>query len=293
MQPTNTTPEILRPTQADYNVLEKFTRHGVLPPGLQYVTRDDIVVCNITQGVTARQVLISLRVLDPSGQVIPHLAQFTPIALTPVVNPVNITGVEGFVLSASVQCPSAQRGDCYVSIVIQRGQGTSDLTLGSVLLAGYVTGFSPLGYPQSQNEDSLNGRGLMRSILPGNPAAGADFQISVPSGAHWIFQAFRAKLTASATVATRVPRLELTDGSGNVFLLVPNNVNNVTASGSQTQDWGNTLYPAFDGTGNEIGMVMPSIRLAPGWQIKTNTAAIQAGDQWTLGVLCVEQFIGN
>ena len=112
----------------------------------------------------------------------------------------------------------APRGQCYVTIDLQRGQGTGDQTLGQVLHAAYPGSTGRTGYPQTPTYSPLTDRGTMRVITVGNPAAGADFSQVVPAGAQWIVRAVRSVLTTSAAVATRQASLRITDAVPNALL---------------------------------------------------------------------------
>lgn len=119
-----------------------------------------------------------------------------------------------------------------------------------------------------------------------NPAAGADWSLTVPAGSEWRVKAVTCKLATNSTAATRVPALSIKDASGNVVLLAPPGTTE-GASNALTFGWGVSCLSATQGS--VVMGAAPEITLPEGFVIGTNTAAIQTGDQWSLINLLIEQ----
>lgn len=121
-----------------------------------------------------------------------------------------------------------------------------------------------------------------------NPAAGADWSITVPAGSIWRVLVIRAVLTASATVATRVPILQVKDAAGNTIFDVPPAAT-LAAGGGANMNWSAGANSIVSNNsrfmqGLPMGMILPE-----GAVISSSTVAIQTGDQWSAINLLVEQ----
>lgn len=122
-------------------------------------------------------------------------------------------------------------------------------------------------------------------VTPGNPAAAADFAVPVPAGQIWTVRSVTATLTASATVANRVPALQLLSPSAAIIARSPSD-GNQTAGQTTIYTWapGAPLSGAPPAT---VTSPIPSVALAPGSSINSITAGLSAGDQWSSIVLDV------
>lgn len=115
----------------------------------------------------------------------------------------------------------------------------------------------------------------------GNPAAGADWA-SAQGATRQLISVF-AQLVTSATVANRLPALQVVDAAAHVVLKLPAAA--VQAAGAtETYVWGVSL--PFSSANNQNLTPLPGgLVVANGWSIQTVTAALQAGDQWSAIVL--------
>src|SRR5215472_15437891 len=170
------------PTAADYRNEVYFRRHWVQPPGMVYVTVDDIFVLKMLNPTATATVNVSIRYLTPQGDVIPQFQQFSNVAPQATPRTLNFRGSEGYVLSATISTPGATAGAVYVQLEVGRGLGSQDITEGQLLIAGYPGSFAALGYPQTQPLPPSSGAGVTRSVTIANPAAGSDWSIVLPTG---------------------------------------------------------------------------------------------------------------
>lgn len=121
-----------------------------------------------------------------------------------------------------------------------------------------------------------------------DPAAGADFTITVPTGVVWKLLAVRAELTSDGNAATRSVVLELADGSNTFF--------DTGAAGTQAASLTYT-YSWAPGVGTDVNAAgvpettsLPSeVWLPEGYTLASVTASKQAGDQWARIVVQVEE----
>lgn len=123
-----------------------------------------------------------------------------------------------------------------------------------------------------------------RVWVPGaQPAAGADWTVTVPAGHVYQVLSVAATLTTSAVVANRVPRLIYSDGVADFLTVPPFAV--VPASTGMRLSW----FPLALGlsTGVAESTSIPEVTLLPGGSLRSSTGLIDPGDQWTAVVLQV------
>lgn len=116
---------------------------------------------------------------------------------------------------------------------------------------------------------------------PGNPSAGADISFAIGTSPR-LFVAMTATLVTSATATNRFPSLVITDSAGHILVEVasPN-----AQAASVTQSWcwmqgGPVISASPTLLPGPFGLVVPAAGL-----VKTVTAGIQVGDQWSLTVI--------
>jgi hypothetical protein len=276
--------------QADYNREVYFRRHMVQPPGMVYVTVDDIFVLKVFNPTTAANVNVSIRYLDPDGNVLPQFQQFLNIPASSTPRSLNFRGSEGYVLSATISTPGASAGAVYVQLEVGRGLGAQDLTEGHLLIGGYPGSFAALGYPQTQPQPPSAGVGVSRSITIANPPPTTNWSITVPAGTTWVINSLHATLATSAVVATRKPDLLVLDGAGNVLMDAGAGAGEAA---SLTYTW--TWAPGLTTAGSialSMTVGLPSgFRLNAGWVIQLSMTSIQAGDQWSNIALSVMETV--
>lgn len=113
-----------------------------------------------------------------------------------------------------------------------------------------------------------------------SPNAGADLNIVVPGGEDWRLIAVKANFTASGVVANRSPSLFFDDGTS-VVGVIPSGVALVAGSittVSFVADLGMGPLPV---TANVACASIPAMVLPSGWHIRTSTALLDVGDQWS------------
>lgn len=130
--------------------------------------------------------------------------------------------------------------------------------------------------------------GVRRIVNVKNPAAGADWSVTVPAGVQWKVIGGAANFTTSATVDSRHPFMIVKwDG---YRLSTAGTVVSIAASSGLTL--GITSDPAVAyaiGVAQEVGLTLPNLYFPDGTTIGTNTASLQAGDQWSSIALWVEE----
>lgn len=133
--------------------------------------------------------------------------------------------------------------------------------------------------------DLLRAR-LSKTVLVSAPAAGADWSIAVPGAVVWQVEAVTAILTTSATVANRLPRLRLGDGSNTFCEIVPQSNQAASIAGRYSYARGLSAGPAV-GAANGQNVALPKLAMLPAWTLTMSTLNIDATDQWSGIVLDV------
>jgi len=282
-----------RPTdvlEPDYNRLTTFRRHRIEPPTTVYVTVDDVFVLKVMNPSATATVNVSMRYLNTDGEVISVFQQFPNLAAVSTPRVLKFRGAEGYLLSATISTPGASAGAVYVQLEVGRGVGSQDVTEGHLLIGGYPGSFAALGYPQTTPQPPNATLGITRSVTITNPAAGANWSITVPAGASWTLTSARATLATSATAANRIPDLQIKDGSGNIVL---DALAGVAQTATLTDVWSwsvGAVTSTVLGATNSVGLP-GGFDLNAGWQIVQVTANLQAGDQWSSIVLGVTETV--
>jgi len=111
-----------------------------------------------------------------------------------------------------------------------------------------------------------------------NPAAGADFLVTVPAGVTWYVIAVNATLVTSATAATRVPQIQIKDSGGH--LLYMESGQSQIASLTGIWSWAPAV-PTSQANNVAVVPLPAELYLQGGATIGTTTPNIQAGDQWS------------
>ena len=252
-------------------------------PSLYPLTGQDFLQVGIAGAVAGATVTVCARTLNQRGVPQRHVRTFTPSSNRTFVGSVVNIG-DGFLLdvSARVTGGSVIDGQVWVVLELVIGQIGEQQKV-TTLAAGYVTPTSPVFGPASQYASSLDTAGAPRSIQVGNPAAGADWSLSVPAGARWDLISASALFTSSVGVATRLPRLIVDDGTNTLFeapAIFPQ-----AASLAITQSWGAGAggpVTTDELTGGSVSSGLPNdFMLLAGWRVRSSTGAIQVGDQWS------------
>lgn len=179
-------------------------------------------------------------------------------------------------------------GQCWALVELVRGftGGVTDL---SSLVGGCVTANQPIMWPGTRSRGTLDGPGVIRSITGTNPAAGAEISETVPTGARWRLLAILATLTADANVANRVASIFIDDGTN--VLIRQSAQSTQGASESRVYSWfpGSQRLALVGGDMTWAGS--NRLILLAGSRIRTSTALLQAGDDWSAPQLLVEEWI--
>lgn len=281
-------PQLVNPSGPE---LQDWPARAPGPTGM-FVDVDDILVWSTWSLVGTQPATLSMRILRADGTIVPVFLQMGTGAssFTPAVQKTRL--VAGYILSCVVTCRIVAFGEVYTTVEIQRGAGSGDATLGTLILAGKPSNVMDVCYPTLQPEPADHGFGAMGHLSLANPAPGTDWSFVIPAGMHDRYVGVKAIFTANATVANRLPRIQLSDGS-NIACDIPTAAV-ITAGQAAILNWhpGNTLLAvATPVVIMTMGFPVHN-REFGGFQINSLTSGIQAGDQWSGIVLYRETWFG-
>ncbi len=265
-------------------------RHYLLAPPPLWVTPDDILLLQCRNSLAGVQLQVSARLMGTDGRI--ETPQFT---LSPTsdrtINSATQALYEGYLLGASVAAIGATvptRGQTFATLKLQRQPAPSNL-VHKVLGADYVSGTLALEWPYGRVIGSIEGPGILRSVLGTAPAAGADWTQTVPTSARWRVRGFTASLTTSAVAGTRQPQIQVTDGVNVLFTI--DAANTLAASLTAAFSW----VPGYPNTPLAVAtrttFIPLDLTLFAGWIIRASTVNIQAGDQWTAPRFAIEEWL--
>ena len=198
--------------------------------------------------------------------------------------------VEGFLLNVSLRASTGapRVGQVFAILEVVRGIGATVQPL-AVIFQGYVTDTSTVGWPGSPLRASIDGLGVIRSIIGTNPAAGAEVSETVPTNARWRLRSLAASFVTSATAASRYPSLIFDDGATNFYVSDPPELQLASTTSTWQAFPGSARLVAVSGV-RQWNAGVP-ICLQGGFRLRTATTNLQAGDDWGAPTLLVEEWI--
>ena len=267
---------------------------NIQPPSMLYVNVDDQIIISAGTSQTAEVVTVNVRLLLPTGRIEDMQFQIRP-ANTRTVLKQSFGLAEGYLLSMSASAAVATtRGQTFVRVSLQRSASGAG-NPAYCLMADYVNTQSVPGYPNGRILSPTEGPGYLLMYAPGNPGAGNDFNIPVPTNARWRIQGLNANFITSAAVQNRTPKIVVYSSVGTAWeggTLAP-----VVASSNVFFNVG-ALPPWTAGDPTQLyAPIPPNLFLAQNASqamgLKSLTGLLQAGDSWGSIGLLVEEWLDN
>jgi len=222
---------------------------------------------------------VRYRFIDCEGTLIPSMEAQVPNTDRSAKSSLLLTP-NGWLLGGEVFVSGAAPalGQTFVVVEIVRGVGSNAVSL-QVIGAGYVSAKQPLQFPSQTILNSLDTAGTLRSITGTQPAAGAEINETVPTGARWELVAFRDSIVTNATAGNRTSVLFFDDGVNRWSSFPAMAV--IAPSTNSAIEWavGSTAIATINGQ-NAPGLIPVGLRLPAGARIRSTTANLAAGDQW-------------
>lgn len=287
-----------------------FSFTDIGPPSPLYVQRDEQLFFSGFSNQVGESITVTIRMLLvpvpiggqpdrptaespqplPVGSNVLQVATFTlniPATRNGIGQAVQLT--EGYLLAVTIFPTVARtRGQTFVNAsLVRAGAGVNQILV--VLFSDYV-GFDFVeGWPNGRVIFPRESTGWVHSIQQANPAAGADFALTMATKQAVRIDSFSAILTASATVANRNVEVIVDDGANIVWRTSA--AASITAGQVATLSATGTNQPTGVVTTTLTVAIPPELLLAPGWRIRTATTGIQAGDQWSAIWFNVEEWL--
>lgn len=131
-------------------------------------------------------------------------------------------------------------------------------------------------------------KGLLKVVTGTDPAAGAEISETVPAGKAWLLLAFHVTFATDATAANRIVNLAFDDGSTTFYRQATTAA--VTASLTPVITWaraGSAI--SASGISSQNSLLVDAV-IPAGYRMKTVTANLQAGDNYSAPVLYVIEY---
>lgn len=236
-----------------------------------------LTVVNATAGLTVQA---QLRVLTPKGRI-----QHTRLEITPASNRTAVTISralgDGVLVGGTIRVTAGSPLFGFTAVVLDLIQGLAGEQQSFLCLgAGYITANAPIILPSVAPAVFVDGPGAVRSITGSTPAAGAEINEVVPTGARWELLAFRFVTTWSATVANRTVTLNIDDGANVYYTGAANDV----STAGQVLTWQAAAGLSRTAPPVALNVVLPlytGAKMLAGHRMRTLTGALQAGDQYS------------
>ncbi len=292
-----------------------FGFQGISPPSPLYVQRDDTLFLELISAVGFSDLInFTTRLMLPQPSVAgqPDRPGAPPSELTlggntivTIQNALKGNGLgtlvllqvpltEGYLLSCGAiggTGANSQRGIDFVRAFIARGAPVSPTPFTTwTLFADYVTAAQPVGWPGGRQVYPTEGAGAIVNTNPANPAAGADFTITMPTNGRVRVSTLNAQLVTSATVINRIVRVQIKNGLGNLVYQAPPQQVIPASTTAQVTFAPGQITSVVDVTTVNVPLPGPVV-LGGGFTLGTSTTNLQIGDQWSNISLSSEQWL--
>lgn len=251
---------------------------GTRGPAPFLVTGEDRVRVTGRNGATGITIQVSGRFLTIDGELQPIAYDLVP-PTDFSAGTVEFSLGDGWILNmvARVTAGTPQDGETYALVEVIRGAGASGIVLGT-LLGGFVTDGCDLAWPGSPIRSSAAGPGALRPIAGADPAAGAEWTITIPTGTRYRLRSVSAVLVTDATAANREVSIVITAGAV-VVASVASGVNHVA---SQTRRYSAFPTAVRGAAAQSLDLLvpLPYVELRGGDTVTSVTTNLQAGDNW-------------
>lgn len=255
-----------------------FTDRFIQAPGGNYLDNNDRLVVEATSSVVATVFRVQLRILRPGEGILEWRQDITIEAFR--ITQVSVFALpEGFLLGLDVSTPEIAVGGSwnYAQVGLARGPGgTPDVFHG--LAQGYIDGPYSLFWPGGVYRLPSDGVGLSIFSPSLDPAAGTEASVAVRSNAAWLVRNIAVTLVTDATAVSRRFILTVTRSGVQIFATAAGTVQNASLTFTyHVASWGES---GGDRNGQILVNWPPDLRLRAGDVLATETALLQAGDDY-------------
>lgn len=276
---------------APYELGAARPRPALVDAAALYVTGEDHLRLTSFNGLAAVELVVEGRFVECAGRLVPFSERHVPNTDRTAASSLYTLG-EGWLCNVQVRASVAAplQGQTFVVVELVRGR-TGAIQPLTCVLQGYVTSTHRLAWPGSPIASSVDGAGVLRSITGTDPAAGVEISETVPAGARWRLLSLHTHLVTSATVANREVVFVFDDGATG-YAEVPAGA---SQAATLTRQYSLTrgVQRFAVATSDVLSVPAPDILLPAGHRIRTATANLQAGDDFTAPQLLVEEWIAG
>lgn len=259
-------------------------------PAVLYITRDDRLYIRSVAITGTRTARIAGRLLHPDGVIRPFRFDVTLAADTADVQTFELS--EGYLISLTLTATEAGTapGRCYAELGLLRGRA-ADLDRVALLSSGAFDLASPLSWPNGRRDRSTQERGFHFHTGTADPAAGAEWTVTLNANHETLVRGIRVQLVTDATVANRFPRVEFVSGASILWRSHPH----AAQIASLTRDYNFVLGGQHidAAAAAEYQNFLPNIILPPGAIVRGATDGLQAGDNYGAARLQLEQWFAR
>lgn len=259
-----------------------------------FLDNDFALIIDARNSLAGLGLLVTFREVTDEGYPVFGQVTIPPLTSARARNVFSISVPRGWLMSLHVANVNGEprRGETWVTAAVQK---SNNILIGvpvfQILVQDYLCSGAPLTWPGSPIRSSVEERGLTRSVIVANPAAGADWSTTVPVNARWILRSVEATIAGDGGAGAKRPQLQLLDAAAVQLLFVPA-FDTYTLLNVKNFQWMDFEGRLSVGTPIQVLTGMPDrLELFQGWQIGTITTGITAGDQWTGIALIVEEYI--
>lgn len=268
----------------------EFTNRFVQPPSGLYVFRDDKLFVRSQSRFVSQQLILRARLLTPAGNIatLEYKHETNIASREPTLTTHNIS--EGFLIGLALVPETATfaRGDAYATVGITRG-GDEPGSITQVLASDYIEALSGPTFPTGPVLSTVSGRGALNDELQTDPAAGDEFSITIPNRARQRLVSAFFTLVTDGTAADRRFTLELaTVGGVMVQTLATASQPASTTRSYSLAHWGES--PGLIASTEMINWPDHAF-MSGGNFLRTNTANLQAGDNYVAPLLFIEEWL--
>ena len=266
-----------------------FATQLVQPPSALYIAPEENVVLGMMANANGLTITYNIRLLLADGTV-----QFITHSVTSVnagfleVFPFPLA--EGFLLSVQAYHGGniAMRGGLYAFAYLSRGSADGLNTIETIIADYVTTSFWPT-WPMNQPASPDGGFGEPVVLELANPAAGAELIFNATLGKRYRIKAIGFTFTASAAVANRTVRLQLTGATNSVVIAADTTV----IAASQVMLLAFSAFGSAAYVAGAVHMVpmLPDLVISEETMLSTSTANIQAADQISAVAIHCERWL--
>ncbi len=261
-------------------------------PAAFFVSGEDSIQLSAINSAAGVTLTLAGRFMQLNGEVTSFAHVLTPATDRTLSSILKFMG-DGTLMNFSVIATSGAPlwGQCWVRVQIVRGLGGATMVIGA-LVSGYVTASQPVALPGGRMRGSLDGQGVIRAVTGTNPAAGANFSVTVPTGARWRLQSLDVSMVTSGTAANREMVLVIDDGT-TILARVPQGTAQI-ASLTRTYSYYESASRNTIAQAGNFDAALPPIVLLAGSRIMSAVTNIEVDDDIGAPTLLVEEWLeGN